>query len=312
MREYYLNFIIKIRRMKTGLLILFSALCLSIFSQVPNTGFESWTETGGSPHPTGWSGAPYGVDTTTDASEGNYALLIWTWYNYSPGYACNGGSMAGFSDFDQAGTPYTQKPVSLSGMYKFDTTNVDTYDSILVVAFLKKYNTTTQQRDTVALGIGRLPAASAYTPFTVNVTDLMPGTDPDSIVIILSSQRRIWNLSNATNTCRMPFMDCAYFYVDDLHLTTSTGIVELQDIFTPAVFPNPSNEYISFKYKAIPDGLQETLTVFDNTGKTCYQGNINSISNKLKVKNFGRGLYHYTITSADKTVISKGKFVVTD
>ncbi|HEY1039955.1 MAG TPA: T9SS type A sorting domain-containing protein [Bacteroidia bacterium] len=298
--------------MKTKLLIVFCILFLRGFSQLPNPGFESWTDMSGSPFPTGWGGAPFGVDTTTDATEGNYALLVWTWYNYAPGYVCNGNGMAGFGDFSAAGTAYTQKPLSLTGMYKFDTTNVDTYDSVLVIAFLKKYNTTTHMRDTVALGVSKLPVSASYIPFTVTINDKMPGTDPDSIVVIISSQRRIWEPVFATNVCRMPFMDCAYLYVDDLHLTTSTGTVELEEIFKPAVFPNPANEHISFKYKLIPDGLQETLTVFDNTGKVCHQGSINSISNKLKVKNFGRGMYHYTITSSERTVISKGKFIVTD
>src|ERR1700752_854405 len=139
--------------MKTALLILFSFLCLNAFCQLPNPGFENWTSVGGSPYPTGWSASPFGVDSTQDATEGNKALLVWTWYNYSPGYVSNGSGMAGFGDFSGAGTSYTQKPLSLTGMYKFDTSNVDNLDSVLVVVYLKKYNAGTHQRDTVGLGI---------------------------------------------------------------------------------------------------------------------------------------------------------------
>lgn len=298
--------------MKIKLLTVFLTLCNYVFCQLPNAGFENWTSTGGSPFPTDWSGSAFGVDTTNDATEGNHALVVWTWYNYATGYVCNGTVMAGFGDFSGAGTAYTQKPISLTGMYKFDTTNVGTYDSVLVVVLLKKYNSTTHLRDTVALGINLLPAASTYIPFTVNITDKMPGIDPDSIVVIISSQRRIWDPIFATNTCRMPFMDCAYFYVDDLQLSVPSGLVELSDLFTPVVYPNPAKEYVSFNYKMIPNGLYETITVFDNTGKICYSGKINSISNKLSLKYFEPGIYHYTITSDDKAIISKGKFAVTN
>jgi len=218
--------------------------------------------------------------------------------------------MAGFGDFSTSGTAITQKPISLSGMYKFDTTNVGNYDSVLIVVFLKKYNTITNQRDTVALGLKYLPAANIYTSFTVDVNDKMTGINPDSIVVIISSQRRIWEPIFATNTCRMPFMDCAYLTVDDLQLTLPTGTIELSNLFSPSVFPNPTKEYLCFRYKSIPNTKIETITIIDNTGKECYKTTINSISNKLNVRNLGTGIFHYTITSESNSILSKGNFIV--
>jgi len=296
--------------MKHLFLNLLLMLSLNSFSQLTNTSFENWSSISGSPFPTDWNGSSFGVDSTNDASHGNKALVVWTWYNYATGYVSNGNGMAGFGDFSNSGTAISQKPISLSGMYKFDTTNVGNYDSVLIVVFLKKYNSTTNQRDTVALGISHLPPADTYTPFTVAVTDNMPGINPDSIVVIISSQRRIWEPVSATNTCRMPFMDCAYFTVDDLQLTLPTGTIELSNLSTPSVFPNPTTEFLSFNYKSIPNSEVETISVIDNTGKVCYQTKINSISNKLNVKGFNKGIFHYIIKSENNKILSKGNFII--
>jgi hypothetical protein len=296
--------------MKQLFLNLLLILSLNSFSQLTNSSFENWTSIGGSPFPTDWNGSSFGVDSTNDASAGNKALVVWTWYNYATGYVSNGNGMTGFGDFSNSGTAINQKPISLSGMYKFDTTNVGNYDSVLIVVFLKKYNTTTNQRDTVALGLKHLPAANTYTSFTVDVTDKMPGINPDSIIVIISSQRRIWEPIFATNTCRMPFMDCAYLTVDDLQLTLPTGTIEFSNLFSPSVFPNPTKDYLSFSYKSIPNNETETITIIDNTGKEYYKNKINSISNKLNVRTFGNGIFQYIIKSENNQILSKGNFIV--
>jgi hypothetical protein len=272
--------------------ILFISNLIS-YGQLTNLSFENWTTQSGSNVPTGWSGSGFGVDSTNDASNGNKALVVWTWYNYAPGFLTNGTNLGGFGDFSNSGNAFSQKPLSLTGMYKFDTTNIANYDSALIVVYLKKYNVSTNQRDTVALGIKHLEAANTYTPFTVLIEDKMQGVNPDSICIIISSKRSIWESLSSTNNCRSPFMDCAYFTVDDLQINLATGSIELSELFSPSVFPNPAKDYLSFKYKGNPNNEQELIYVFDNTGKECYKKNINSISNKLNTLRYSANVHIY-------------------
>ena len=78
---------------------------------------------------------------------------------------------------------------------------------------LKRYNTITMQRDTIAYSVKTLPASSSYTPFTVNLTDLMPGVTPDSIIIMFNSSKYyMWN----ETTMALPML-----YIDRINMTLS-------------------------------------------------------------------------------------------
>lgn len=294
--------------MNKFLLIILCAFCIDAFAQLPNASFENWTSNASYTVPVGWSSSGYGADSTSDASSGSKALVVWTWYTYAIGYAYNGQS-AGSFDFHKAGSPFTLKATSLTGMYKFDTAYVESKDSAVVMVLLKKYNTSLQKVDTVGFALKKLPASNNYIPFTVNISDMMPGINPDSVVVVLSSQKRLFDFGNAQNTCDINHNDCAYFYIDDLALNTTSGVVDIMDLFSSSVFPNPSNDKITFNYSSSKNSATDKLSIYDNVGRPCYSNSI-SPGNVLQLDLFSRGSYYYIITTDDAIPIAKGKFVV--
>ncbi len=293
------------------ILVLCLTFALRGYSQLPNNGFENWASDSWSNHfPLGWTTSGYGADSTSDASGGNKALMVWTWYTYAIGYAYNGQS-AGSFDFHKAGTPFTQKANALTGMYKFDTANVESKDSAAVMVILKKYNSGLSKVDTVGFALVKLPPVNSYTPFTIPITDMMPGIDPDSVVVVVSSQKRLFDsgVGSAQNTCLSPFSDCAYLYIDDLSLSTPLGLIDISEYFKSSISPNPSNEKIHFNYSSPQSSKFEYLTVFDSYGSVCYSEKILP-GYSLNITNFANGLYHYHIKPENSASISKGKFVV--
>ena len=86
------------------------------------------------------------------------------------------------------------------------------------------------------MGIKHLPAtlnSDGFIPFEVPIIDLMPGDNPDSIVIRLQSS--INGFCDTDNE----IMDCLYFYVDDLLALFPLGVtipVFNNDII---IAPNP-------------------------------------------------------------------------
>lgn len=294
--------------MKNHILYFLVFLCFKSYCQIPNSGFENWTSTSSYTVPIGWSTSGFGADSTSDVASGNKALLLWTWYTYAYGYAYNGQDGI-FFDFYKAGTPCTQKATALTGMYKFDTTHVFDKDSAVVMVLLKKYNTSFQKVDTIGFALHKLPPVNSYTPFTVPIADFMPTENPDSIVIVFSTQKRLFDLGSAQNTCQSPYNDCAYFYIDDIALSIPNGIIEISDLFDGKTFPNPSQSQVKFKYNDASSDLSDKLFLYDNQGRLCHEEKITP-GTIVNTSGFQNGLYHYIVFSKEKKVLIKGKFVV--
>lgn len=294
--------------MKKYLLIISLITGLKGISQIPNAGFENWTSTASYTVPTGWTTSGYGADSTYNAYSGNRALVIWTWYTYAIGYAYNGQDVSSF-DFHKSGSPCTVKATSLNGFYKFDTAQVATKDSAVIMVLLKKYNTTLHKVDTVGFALHKLPAANNYIPFSVPIADKMPGINPDSIVIVFSSQKRLFDFSSAQNTCRSTTNDCAYFHIDDISLSTVNSVIDITDLFTGNVYPNPAKNTIQFNYMSENVSISEQLKISDQYGKIIYLKSIQPGSS-INIENFANGVYYYTIQSQKNISLKQGKFIV--
>ena len=178
----------------------------------------------------------------------------------------------------------TTKPIGLSGWYMYDTLNSQAgLDSAIIRVTAKVNNGGVI--DTVAFGQAYLksaPVADGWVPFTVTIDDWQPGVDPETVqIIMMSSDGGFCSMSSSG--------ECLYLYVDDLQLTTPTGIFDQDDLFEEInVYPNPATESITID---LMSERAEEITIVDMQGRTVYQSNNMSPQRTLDISTWSNGLY---------------------
>jgi hypothetical protein len=267
---------------------IFSLATITVNAQtIINPGFESVTVSGTDTMPDNWvSSSPFGIGAKEISNSGTYSLAVWNWYYYGKGIAFNGAP--GF-DPARAGTPFSQKASKLTGFYSYKKgATPDTDDSARIVVMMKKYNSSTSYHDTIAYGEIRVPLTSpdgTFYPFEVNITDLAPGIDPDSVVIYLQSSLE-GMCDNSSDG------ECLYLYVDDLALETVNGIFSAEKwMSTMQISPNPAYSDIYIKW----------------TENTVDRIIIRSIDGRIIVDNTVNGNQYYT---SDLTLFNTGIYFV--
>lgn len=293
--------------------IIFLLFINSCFAQISNGNFEDtlFSNQLNKTFFNKWSGN-YGVDITTDSKSGNFAARVWTWYNYGPGDMHYGKYVQG-DYLLGGGLPINIMPTAFSGYYKFDSTNTKNKDSAFVIVALRKTNTITNKRDTIALCHLKLPPVNVYTPFTVPIVYKINGVQPDTMNIIFSScDYLIFGASpNGTkNACRLPTMECAYLYADDLELSTPQGIYDLNGYKKESsIYPNPAGAQITLRFDSYLEG-KEKISVHNAKGvevlsfQEIHGKEITFDTDKLPT-----GIYFFKI-SVNGNVTSSGKFVI--
>ncbi len=277
-----------------------------------NPNFENWAATPGYYADTmplnWWSFYCNTVHLTTDASAGSYASKIQGWFScgIAQGIMVNGTAPATYGSFMDAGTPFTSKPTSISGFYKY--TDVTAGDSAEVTIILKRYNISTMQRDTISYSTQALPASAGYTLFTVTMNDLLPGVTPDSIIIMFNSSKY---LMFDMTTMALPIL-----YVDRIVMpetpSTATGITEQNNtLFTSTVFPNPFSGTASLVIDADVNQLKSAVvSIFDMSGKKVSEiNNLSSTTVIIEQNSLSKGNYLYEV-STDTALLTRGKFIV--
>jgi hypothetical protein len=241
------------------------------FSQITvlNGGFEYGTDS----TTTNWSTDIGSGRTDTFSHSFNYSMLCHNWYAYAEGRCVNGDESTQSTSMQwikNGGTPFVQKPAYIEGYYRYDTTHTQSQnDSAVVEVYLKKYNNGLQTYDTVAFGVKHLPAtdsAQGFVNFQVNIIDLMPGTNPDSIVIRLSSS--INGMCDAGTT-----MECLYFYVDDLIAGFPLGVKTPIFGHIANVWPNPFENNLNI---LLTQNNNAIATIMDMNGKNILSKKIGS------------------------------------
>ena len=176
-------------------------------TQLSNANFENWaTADNNTDSLAGWSSSNavvmYPVRSLykeTDAFQGDFAAKVVTapfgFVQYTTiGILVNGqaefsygggGGGANVAYASGGGTPISIKPTELRGFYKYETNAASDQGTAKVL--LSRYNTTTNKRDTISYVSHTFPIQASYTPFTITLTDLMPGVVPDTITTIFSA-----------------------------------------------------------------------------------------------------------------------------
>lgn len=292
--------------MKKILIGLMMMTGISLSAQtLSNTDFENWsvvsvysTDT----IPNQWYGMYCNtVHPTADSYWGSYATRIQGYFmcGIAQGIMINGQQPANPWNAIEGGTPFTSKPATISGFYKYtDAGN----DSAEVSVILKKFNTLTMKHDTVGIGIQALGASATYIPFTVNINYPLPSVTPDSIIIMFNSSKYY---HYDTITYALPNL-----YIDRISIPQglSTGITESPggELHSNA-YPNPSSGNVVIEMEGQADFNGLMLSLYDVNGKKVMEREITQ--NTIFLSGLSAGNYVYIINSSER-MLSKGKVTV--
>lgn len=284
---------------KTLLLITLAFVTLLTQAQIPNAGFENWTDDEPNDYFTlnlllALSGKS-SVSKTEDKHSGSSAIKLET-VEFTNVFLSELDTLPGFAFLGEtekgvAGKPFTSRPTSFSGFYKTNFTKLDT--AFIAVA-LYKWNA--QKKDQDSIG-GALFATSTnvsnYASFTVPFIYTSSTENPDTMVVFLAS--------SGGNP-----IPGSTLFVDDLSISGITGTrTSLFANYTPA-FPNPAREQLHLNN--IPSSAA-VVEIRDITGKLI---EVIAVKENVEINtnNYTPGLYQYAVKTEKNNVLYNDKFSV--
>ena len=295
--------------MKKNLLVISSALLFfgGVEAQIPNVGFETWTTFGSYSDPNGWgtinqqvsqacfcSGTASKATAAADIHNGSMAIKLKTLnvvLGTAPGIAATGTINTQTQNVD-GGIPYTLRPDSITGWYKYAPSGTDTGS---VFISLTKWNAANGSRDIVGEAkFIRTTAMASYSRFAKALVYSL-SVAPDTMMVILLSSSGGSPQVNST------------MYIDDLGLTfsTSTGIYEQSLSSLVSVYPNPVVDQVSIA----SEFKNFDVNVFDAEGRSILRDKGNDGIYRFDTSNLSGGIYFYSTISDDGRAQS-GKFSV--
>jgi hypothetical protein len=292
-----------------GLSIAHNAMAQS----VNNMNVDLWTPSGSPPpfdwyEPTDWQSnnattefISATVSKSSTAQSGPYSAQIRTinvFGNNTAGILTNGNATldyAGYSVFTKtAGTPYTAKPTSLDGYYKYTVTTSP--DTAMVICLLKKWNASTSQADTIGIGTLKLLPAASFQAFSCTVNYPSSAT-PDSIAIFIYSSIP----ASAQNG--------SILLVDNLSLAGVTGIEQpVESMPEVNVYPSPVSAGGMVRFNVDP-AKPFGVCIFDAQGQLVMEKSA-VVSAREFMLDLPAGLYTYRLTDEGHKLIGSGRLVV--
>jgi hypothetical protein len=284
--------------MKKHVLFLAAILANSFHSvaQIPNNGFENWTNFGNYNDPTFWGSTNYASTTTfyavtksTDhfpANTGSYSVRLENNTSLNPGYAARGYMATGTPppgpDFAIAGTP-----TSVTGYYKFAPQNGDT-----MLIQIQLYS----NGNSVAFGeFSSTVTASNWTPFTIPISAY---TTADHASMFIGAY-----YANGFNA--MPHGN-SVLYVDNLNFDQliTSNLEHSRSENTFRVFPNPASESITVKYEN-GSAPKSTLTIYNELGAVVKTVVLTNTLQQIDVSELPNGVYVMEMLSSNELLKQK-------
>ena len=290
-------------------IIAFSAS--NIWAQAtPNPSFETWTTTGfpsysnanswDSPNSqTAITGIFLVVKATAaaDVHTGSAAVKLITknvLATDAPGIVTTGTLPTSTGGAITGGIPYTLRPDSIIGWYKYTPAGTD--NGFFALALLGAGG----DLDTIGKAFFDTPgtAVGSWTRFSKEITYLSANAVVKSVWLACSSASGSPTSANVGST----------LFADDLGLvinpTTSIAEQQLADV---SVTPNPVADHVMIKNIS---GTNAVFTLSDVTGRMVSEKKITGSENLISVTSFPAGLYFYSITNENKTAIKTGKLTI--
>jgi len=161
-----------------------------------------------------------GMYRTTDAADGDYATVIFTWYVYVKSTLAKMDTI-------------TERPDFLVGMYKYLIKDDFTDSTDFAVASILVFNSL---GDTIGIGQEYLDSVSNYTPFNIQIEYKNNDAGFSYYLSFTSSKGTCTSLAGS---CKYLFLDAVKF-----DFATSTNLSLERDEVN--IFPNPSDGIINF------------------------------------------------------------------
>lgn len=281
-------------------------LASSLFAQIPNFSFETWSTVGTHTNPDSWgclnditaAANVYTCQKATNAPPLGTAYVKLTSKTVSgmgvvPGVmVC--GTLNPATMKPKAGFPYTIRSQKLTGKWQHMSSSDQGYIDVL----LSKWNSTLNKRDTVAYAHKILGAmAMSWVTFNITLTYIDPSSSPDSAMIFCSASPTVAVVSD-------------YLWLDNLTFTgivQPTGINDTKTIEnTINIFPNPCHNNLNLSLY-IEKSSQVIIQLYDVTGKmikTDDFGTLNgAIEKNISVSAYPKGLYFLKIIAEQNSVV---------
>lgn len=235
---------------------------------------------------------PETVKKTTDSHSGTYAAELTTKsFGTLP---VSGLLVTGIFNEDNfdinnpdpiiSGQPFTDLPTNFKGWYKYSPANGD---SCHISSYLFKFNTTTNERDTIAEALMISTATvSSYTEFDLTFDYWMQGETPDSIIITFLSSAGAQDFIG---------QDGSRLWIDDFVVEgTYVSIDELQNDVVN-IYPNPADEVLNVELKS---GMNATISIFNMVGQQVMQRTVTGTRQSIDVSGLLPGVYSYRLETA--------------
>jgi hypothetical protein len=270
-------------------------------AQIPNAGFETWSNTGGFNTPQDWDNlnsmtASASVYTCTKGTPGSpgtsYLKLISkavSGMGVMPGIA-----VSGMLDMDtykpKSGFAYSARPASLTGKWQYMATGAD---QGYIAIYLTRWNATMSMRDTIGKARKMLPGmAMSWATFTLPVV-YSSQEFPDSCSIVFSASG---NTPVATS----------YLYIDNLSFSgvvTANKEIETQTVLK--VWPSPVTDKLNFDVQSLL-GKLEQIRLLNLAGQAVEQVSIPVEGvGSVDMRKYGKGVYFLEIQTANKRNIKR-------
>jgi hypothetical protein len=274
----------------------------TLFAQIPNNSFETWTTVGTHVNPDNWGNlndatAAASIYTCLKGTPGNpgtaYLKLISktvSGLGVVPGVAVC-GTLNLTTQKPKAGFPYTVRSQTLTGKWQ----HMSASDQGFIDVLLTRWNNTLSKRDTIAYTHKTLGSmAMSWTTFSITL-NYVNGATPDSAIIFCSA-------SPAT-----PVVN-DYLYLDNLTFSgTVVGVNEVSfNNTTASIYPNPCRNNLNLSvYSEKPEHV--LIQLYDITGKMMKTedfGIVNGTYEKnISINMLPKGLYFVKFISDANSIV---------
>lgn len=271
-------------------------------AQLQNTDFEVWQNDpiGESFHnkPVGWMMSDGWVTNEanmfyyppeTDSQNGDYALKLGVWYNYT-------------KDAARQYAPINSRPTALTGYYKYTNNQIsgngNEVDDIAQVSIaLTKWDETLSKSDTIGYGKIDLNASLNYSSFSCPVV-YTSNVIPDSVTVYLDCS--MVKRQGLTGNYISMNATCSYFTVDNLNLEENTaGNKDFMTANNIKIYPNPANDKVGIT------NFSGDVEVYDITGKLILSKQNIERNNPIDVLQLQKGIYTIKLTQGNNVQYSK-------
>lgn len=278
----------------TIIITIFIALTIKTNAQIPNNGFEDWTNMGSYYNPDLWDcfndttsiASVFTCERGFPGSPGSYYLKLTSksvpGFGIVPGVAVS-GKINPTTMQPESGFAYSLRSANLTG--KWQHMIYGTSQGFIDVQ-LTRWDVPLQTRVLVASKHYNLTGmVMSWGSFSIPLT-YVDGNYPDSCIITFSA---------SGNT---PAID-DYLWIDNLAFTgTAVGISELNTYSTVDIYPNPASDFVTIETKnAINEDVE--LTIYSTTGLLVKSEILKQNQQQINVADLSNGVYMVAIQSKD-------------